>query len=285
MPKIAKQAGGAPKKGVVKKATGTIADRILPMQFDDYIKILIYGRSGTGKTTVAGTFPGKILWLICSGGNDPGELRSLNTAANRGRIEQLVIEDSDTLRQVLEYQKENRVYDAVALDHVSGLQNLILKEVLGLDEIPATKSWGLARQQDYGTCNTQTIEYLRAFLSLPECNRIILGQERERESTDNSEIVTPYVGVALQPGTANWLYPACDYIVQTFIRNKMESKTTKINGKESTVTVRGKGVEYCARTGPHDVFTTKFRVADGSKLPDVIVDPNYNKLLKLIRGE
>ena len=49
--------------------------------------------------------------------------------------------------------------------------------------------------------------------------------------------------------------------------------------------VRGRGVEYCLRTEPHDVYMTKFRRPGGKDLPEVIVNPTYDKVKALIDGD
>ena len=48
---------------------------------------------------------------------------------------------------------------------------------------------------------------------------------------------------------------------------------------------RTKGVDYCLRTEPHDTFMTKFRLPRGTPLPECVVDPTYDKVMALIRGE
>lgn len=274
--------------GVKKKKAGSVIDRISALGTqDNFLKVLLYGKSGTGKTTLWATFPGPILGIICSGGNKTGEVRSINTPEYRKKIKMVTIQESTEVGELVSYVQSNGAFKTIVLDHVSGLQDLVLKEILGLDELPAQKSWGLATQQQYGQCTQQVKEYLRALLNL-DLNVVILGQERTFDSTDEgpgSEMLQPTVGVALTPSLAGWLNPACDYILQTFKRAKMIRTVTKVGTKQVTTEKRGKGVEYCLRTEPHDVYTTKFRVPKGRPLPDVIVDPSFDKINRLIQGE
>ena len=57
-------------------------------------------------------------------------------------------------------------------------------------------------------------------------------------------------------------------------------------GKEIKRQVKTGKVEYCLRTAPSPTYTTKFRVpkenCDG--IPDVIVDPDYDKIMELLKG-
>lgn len=265
------------------KKTGSILDRIEEVSFDenDGISILLYGQSGSGKTTCWSTFPGKILAVVISGGNKPGELRSISIA-DRKRIRKVELETSDELRELIAFQAETNTFGSFVIDHVTGLQDLVMSEILG-KPTPAQKGWGDATQQQYGKCGLVCKDLLRSYLGL-SCNRIIIGQERSFEGKEDNELITPTVGVALQPSIAGWLYPAVDYVCQTFKRQKTETVTTMLSGKKTTFTQQVKGVDYCLRTGPHSVFTTKFRVPRGQELPETITDPTYTKIMEVING-
>lgn len=274
--------------GIVKKKSGSVIDRIQSIGTEEqFLKILLYGASGTGKTTFWATMPGPILVLITSGGNKTGELRSLNTPEYRKKIKQVTINSPEEIPEIIEYVKSTGGFKTIVSDHVSGLQDLVLKEILGIEEIPAQKGWGLATQQQYGQCTQQCKEYLRALLNL-NTHTVIIGQERTFGGKDDgiaSDIIQPTVGVAVAPSLAGWLNPACDFVMQMFKRPRMVTKISKIGTKEVKTQQRGTGVDYCMRCEPHDVFMTKFRLPKGSKLPAEIVDPSYDKLMKVIKGE
>lgn len=279
-PRVTKQA--AVSSAPTKK--GGIWSRIAPMSLDEEgIKILLYGRSGTGKTTLWSTFPGPILVLVCSGGMKPGELRSIDTPENRKKIHTVTLETGMEIMEVCSDPQVEK-YKTVVLDHASGLQDRVLAELLDMKDIPVQKSWGLASQQQYGQCTAQCKEFFRALLSLPQ-NVVIIAQEREFNTESETEFIQPSVGAALSPSLTGWLNPACDYVCQTFLRQRTEERTVKIAGKTSTRTVAAGGVEYCLRVGAHSVYTTKFRKPLGEDLPDVIVDPDFGKIKKLISGK
>lgn len=281
MPTVKKQSPNKPR--AVKKG-GSVLDRIgtLGEGLDEGIKLNIYGRSGTGKTTFTATFPKPMLYAICSGGNRPGEMRSINTPEYRKTIKQVSLEKSTDIGELVGHVVDAG-YQTLVLDHASGLQDLLLKEIVGLDSIPTQLGWGVATQQQWGQVALQLKELLRALLNLP-INVIIVAQEREFNTDNESALLMPFVGSALTPSVTGWLNPAVDYVCQTFIRRKMENVTTKVGTKTITTLKPGKGVEYCLRTAPDPVFTTKFRVPKGSPLPDVILDPSYEKFVKLING-
>jgi hypothetical protein len=199
------------------------------------IRMLLYGASGTGKTTLWSTFPDPILTLVCSGGNRPGELKSIDTPENRERISPKVIASTRQLTTLMEEAYSGK-YATLVLDHASGLADLMIMEMLGLDAPPISKyraagkgeSWSLISQQQYGQLAVQCKDLFRDMLNLP-CNVVIVAQQRY-------------------------------------------------------VTERDKGVEYCLRCEPHETFITKFRVPRGTALPDVIVNPTYDKIQAVIEG-
>jgi hypothetical protein len=292
VPVITKQIA---RPGTVKPNVTSVIDRIAPISFneDDGLKLMVYGKSGTGKTTFWATFPKPILVVVCSGSLRPGELRSINTEEYRKTVRQVVLHDSQELKAISEHVRAGELqgkpeYKTVVLDHVSGFQDLVMKEVLNLKEIPAQKTWGIAQKQHWGQIGIQVKELCRGLLDL-NANVVIVGQERTDTPDEGSEVIAPSVGVGLTPGAAGWLNTAVEYIVQTFLRqNTVEVKTTVGVGKEARVisTFRpGKGVEYCLRTGPDATYTTKFRVPRGSPLPDVIPDADYEKVRRVANGE
>jgi hypothetical protein len=265
VPRVTKQAPTGIKK------TG-LAGRIRPVKREDIgLKVNVYGRSGTGKTTFATTFPKKQLRIVCSS-IGLGESRSIDPKTKGvDEVELLASEELNELEGLF------TKYSTMILDHATGLQDLILKELLGLEELPLQKSWGMASREQWGQCAMQMKNRLRNLMRL-SCHLVIIAQEREFNADGESEVIMPYVASALTPSVVGWLNPACDYIIHTYIRPAMEQKT--VAGK--TVQVKASGVEFCARLAPHDVYTTKFRTPRGKEVPEAIVDPTYDKIAKYI---
>lgn len=245
------------------------------------IRLLLYGRSGTGKTTLWSTFPGPILAIICSGGSRPGELKSIDTPENRKKIDPRVVTSTQQIEELLAAGEGK--YKTIVLDHGVGLIDLVLKEIAGLDEIPQQKSWGIVSQQQWGQIISRCKQIFHRLLSSPG-HVVLVNQERASNTENESDLILPSVGAGLTPKLTEWLNAAVDYAAQTFIRQKEEEKLVKVGGKEVKRQVRTAGVEYCLRTGPHPVYYTKFRLPRGRVLPDVIIDPTFVKIDKLIKG-
>jgi hypothetical protein len=110
---------------------------------------------------------------------------------------------------------------------------------------------------------------------------VLVAQEREFNVDSDSDLVMPYVASAMTPSCVGWLNPAVDYIAQTRIRPKMVEKQITKGVKKWVATDEA---EYTLRTGPSNVYTTKFRVPKGTKLPKEIIDPTYDKIMEIIKG-
>lgn len=284
MPKITKVQSTPAAKPRTKGCS--VLDRIEDISFseDDGISILIYGMSKTGKTTLAATFPGPILWIVVSGGNKPGELRPLNTSEYLKKVKRVTLEKSEEAKELIAYQAEHNVYKTVVIDHATGLQDLVTAEMLG-KRVSTNAAWGDMTIRQYGQRAILVNDIFRDFLGL-SCNRVILGQEKQGEqNTDNELVEVPYIGVALQAGIAGWLNSAVDYICQTYKKQKTEQITTKLNGKDFVTEQPTKGTHYCLRIGENAAYTTGFRLPKEYEKPDHIINPDYKQIMQIINGK
>jgi hypothetical protein len=281
MPKIEKQSKTRKRvtRQTVKKPTGLLG-RIEPVNTDtSFINVNIYGRSGTGKTTLWSSFP-KPLLVLLSSKDDRDELRSLSRK-DRKDVSVLCLEESNEVLEIVDHVNKLQKYRTVVMDHITDLQLLILKEILSIEELPTQLSWGLATQQQYGQCTLKTKEAINALIKC-QCNTVIVAQEREfNVETEHEELLSPFICSSLTPSAVGYLNSKCSYIVQTFIREEVILKKV---GKKTLEKKTGKP-EYCLRTGPHESFITKFRVPKDYPKPDVLVDPSYDKIMNIVNGK
>lgn len=261
------------KKG--GKSNSGILNRIKPVQYREaFLKVNLFGLSGTGKTVFASTFPKPMLIVKFEEGT--------NSVYNVPGIDDVLITNTDEIKELVESEQITK-YKTIVVDTATMLQDMVLQEILGLDEIPAQKSWGLATQQDWGQCTLKSKEFLRAFLGLSkQAHVVIINQEREFKSDSNNEIVVPYIAGALTPATSSWLNAACECIVSTFKREKVKIIKTKIGGKVKEKEIPTGRVEFCLRIGPSPIYSTKVRVPRESEVPQFIADPTFDKLYSLI---
>jgi hypothetical protein len=286
MPIVSKQRAKSITKKRSSSKTSSIFDTLKECNEDEGgLKLHLYGRSGTGKTTLWSSFPGPILAIICSGGRKPGELKSV-PLDKRSEIKKHVVTESSQIGELIREQQKTGRFETVVLDHLTGLQELLIAEILGLDEIPVQMAWGMAKIQDYGQRSIQMKRILMDVMSL-DCNVVTIAQETdssEESSNNDSEIIQPYIDSAMSKSVRAWFNPSADYIAQTFKRPRMTETKKRVGSKTVTKTVKGKGVEYCLRVGDDGVSTVKFRIPGGHS-EDVIVNPSYDKIMSLINGE
>lgn len=243
--------------------------------------MVVYGNTKTGKTRFAATFP-KPLLLI---GTEDGT-KSIEGISGVDFARIYSSEEYDTL---IDHARTTAKYRTVVLDTGGGLQDIILKEVLGLDEIPMSKRWGINIEgSSWGAVVIQTNERLLNALKLSETlgiNTIFIAHERSNAESESSTDLGPSVGPALTPKSAGFLNAQCDYVVQTFKKKKYEIERVEILGEVQEISKPLDEVDYCLRVGPSPVYTTGFRVGIWTKtLPPLIYDPSYEKVLEVING-
>lgn len=246
------------------------------------IKFSVYGRGKTGKTRFACSFPGPLMLLGCAGYGTERGTRSLGRIKGGKFFE---VAHSEEVLGFAQIAVEDG-YKSVVLDTAGGLQQRVVNEFIGR-EASVRKDWSVVDRGDWGPINSRTMERLRTLLDLADnynVNVVIIAHERNFNE-ESVEHIAPSVGSALTPGVANWLNGACDYIAQCFIREATEKKEVRIAGKKKTMQTKTGKVEFCLRVGPHPVYMTGFRVPPGVDLPDVVVNPTYDKVCKLITGE
>lgn len=280
MPKITQQVGGIqPKKKIVKG--GSVLDRIQNVTefVDNGCKVLIYGASDTGKTTLLGGFRKPMLIAIASGASETRSIKNING------IEAVTLNNETELKQLCEEQERTGKWATFAVDHVSGFQDLVIAKVLDVAEAPTQLSWGTLSQNQWGDVAMGMKDHIRRVLNL-NCDSVIISQERDFNTDgESSGILAPYVNCAVTKSVVGWIGPNVDFAFQTFKRMKEVTTTREVTvaGKKSIqkdVQQTGE-VEFCLRLAPHPIYYTKYRAVKGTKVPDILVNPDYQQLAKL----
>lgn len=247
-----------------------ITDRIKPVtSLGLVLAALFYGRAGTGKTTVASTFPKPMLHLdIREKGTD--------SIADVEDVDTLQINSWDEFEQVYWYlASDQNKYKTVVIDAVSQLQDFAVEKAMDEDgksnEIVTKRQWGSAA----GKLKTWIINYRD--LVDRGINVVFLAHDRTNEGEDGEDgELTPTVGPRLMPSVASVMTASVKLIGNTFIRETHE----KLEGGKMK-----RSVVYCMRIGPHAYYETKIRQPKGSFTPDIIENPDYNVMVSLMKGE
>ena len=301
MPKAVKQ---TKKKTVRRKpitrSNGQLLGSLVPFESRGELKVLVYGDSGTGKTVFWSSFPKPILAILCSGGRGTNELDSAEACNLKGITPYYLGDPSygagygtgscDDLLTLAEELQSDNYYSTIVIDHWTGIQDLRIAEILGLDEIPVQKNWGMASREKYGERSVNMKKYLRGFMDLVDKKVVFVCQELVTNVEPQSDLdILPHVSPALSDSVRDWLEPAANYIIRTFIKQRTEKYTTKLLGKEVEQERDIKGeFDYCLMTGPSDIYKTKFRLPPSVKKPEylnVTGKSGYDEIMKLIEGK
>ncbi len=258
---------------VKKPSSKSILSKATPVhQLSLIVTALFYGRSGTGKTTIAGSFPKPILFI------DIGE-RGTDSIFDQEDIDSIQIDEWGDLEEVYWALKEGSKYKTVVIDAAHTMQNLAIAEARA---IAGKKDKDQTSQRDFGQASGLMNQWIYNFRDLRDhdLNVVFLAHDRLREvdtDDDDAGLIAPEMGPRLMPGVAGTLLGAVNVVGYTYIREEITK--SKVAGKKST-----REVQYCLRVGPHGVYATKIRSPKGNEVPEYIVDPTYDKLVDVIKG-
>jgi phage nucleotide-binding protein len=240
-----------------------ILDRIKSVKdIQTHMKVLVYGRSGTGKTTFASTFPGPILFLdIKENGTE-----SVSDVEGAERLDIESVSDMNEIFDAL--LADPKLYKTVIIDSVTMLEKIVVAEVKAKTKKMTFKEWG----EVSATLN----EIIISFRDLP-CHVVFLAQDKTKteDAARAEDDLDPEVGASLMPSVVKLLNGAVSVIGHTFIRQK----EVIINNESKTK------MQYRLRIGPSPFYITKIRKPVGFIVPESIVNPTYEKILKIQKGE
>jgi KaiC/GvpD/RAD55 family RecA-like ATPase len=271
----------------VKKGKGEHYPGSKPVKEKKYYgSTALYGRSGTGKTTLSATWPKPMLYLnIRDNGTD-----SINDLED---VDVRDINTSDELRDVIlwilaQANKGKLRYKTIVVDTMSQLQNILVEEKAkekGRKEIKGSKGkrpgdFGTLTKQQWGEIAGDLKAAVQDIRGLP-LESVFIAQERVfnmGEEEDEADMLQPEVGPRLMPSVKDDLNASVSIIGNTYIRVRRKKK--RVGGKISYKVKK----EYCLRVAPHEVYTTKIRKPRGIEITEDITDPSFAKLQKLVKG-
>jgi hypothetical protein len=232
---------------------------------EDYIKALFYGPNGTGKTTVAGTFPAPIIF-------DINERGTRVLATEEGRIKKRAVDEFEMLVQGFWYLKSGKhPFKTVVLDNITTLQEVAMRYIMNKEaDFDLSKDMDMPTKRDWGGLSQILKRWLIDFRNLP-MNVVFIAQERRDKDEDlESDEASVYPQVI--PSVRGILGAAVDVIGRTYV-----SETTDANtGKTKT--------RFCMRLTPGPRYMAKIRLPAGAQTPNSIVNPSYEALVKIMNG-
>jgi len=242
---------------------------------------LIYGRSGTGKTTVSASFPKPVLIIDIK---DEGD-ESVSDMDGVDIAEPQTLEEFEAIYWWLLHNKRGQRYKTVVIDTLTQLQGLVVADVGGRKskaKFAGKKppgSWGTMTKGDWGTVGEIMKTQIMNFRGLPS-QTVFIAQEKlvdPDEGNDDGveDIITPEVGPAVMKSMATLVCSASSFIGHTFIRTRIVKN--KLRKKRIA--------EYCMRVGPNPVYITKARKPKSIVMPDFVANPTYELISNLAKGK
>lgn len=259
------------KAASTTKDFSKVTDKIKPVQsLGLVLAALFYGRAGSGKTTLAATFPKPLLIL------DIREKGTDSVSEVEG-VDVIQVSSWDEFEEIYWYlvSPQNK-YKTVVTDAISQLQDLAVEKALQEDgkthDLISKRQWGVAA----GKMKTWILNYRD--LVDHGINTVFLAHTRTSkvdEDGDEDELM-PTIGPAVMPSVASVLTACVKLIGYTFKRETIKkSPSGKMNRR----------VDYCLMVGPHSVYDTKVRLNKGGYVPETLADPDYDVLISLMKGE
>mgnify|MGYP006290885279 CR=1 FL=1 len=238
---------------------------------------VFYGRAGSGKTTLAGSFPQPILLLDCK---DEGT----DSVSDIDGIDVMEIQEWPDLEHAYWWLVQNPDhYKTVVIDTITQLQQIVVEEVGSRKAEKAGKTagdWGTMTKGDWGDIASRLKTWITNYRDLP-LETVFIAQDRVFNSDEESSedgMIDPEVGPRLSPSVMSHLCAAVSVIGNTFVRTRTAKVKVKGRTREKEVT------EYCLRLGPSASYITKLRKPKQVELPNFLVDPSYGEILKTIKG-
>lgn len=237
---------------------------------------VFYGRSGTGKTTLASTFPKPILLVDVK---DQGT----DSVMDVSRLDVAQISSWEEAEEIYYFLKENKKYKTVIIDTVSQVQQLCMEDVVLANRrnVDRVGDWGTMTKRDWGAVSGRMKDWI---LDMRDLNMevVFIAQDRvsntdDEDASDNQ--LLPEVGPRLMPSVAAQMNAAVSIIGNTFIRS--QTVTKEVRGRK----VKKERAVYCLRVGPNPVYTTKLRKPKSVAPPAFIEDPTYQDILEVMEGK
>lgn len=240
------------------------------MDTDANVLHVLYGRPGTGKTTMLGSYPKPLLIIdVRDRGTESAKTKDLK----RGDVTVARVKDFDDVWKVYDMIVDDPSrFKTVGLDHITALQNLVFEKIMN------DKGTNFMHQNYYQESSAMMREFIMSFIDIGDLGiqPVILSQQKIHEVEFNGdtedEEIDPEVSLELQPAVAKMVMTNARVLAQTHIQQRRE-------GKKVTA------MEYRLRLGASPVYVTKVTQPKGSKCPKHIVNPTYDKLKKVIDGE
>jgi hypothetical protein len=234
MPTVNRQVPPKPKT-TVQSPNGSILATAVPVTSlrEERVKVCIYGRNRSGKTTLAAQFPKPLLFISC----EPAHCGGVQSVSNMKDITLIHVEDKHEKVEVIGQElAATTYYKTVVLKTATSLQDVILEEMRR--EFPGIPLSGRGSKDTFMMRASRLHEALRPLLDLRHMHVVILAQEKDHnppvseggfpdlkakllQTMQQGSFMAPALGAA----NAQWLQDACGYVIQIYEDEVMQNIT------------------------------------------------------------
>lgn len=224
--------------------------------------VVIYGQSNTGKTVLSSTFPKPLLYISIG---DEGS----NPIAETEGIDIIKLDTAIELKNVLdELLNTETDYQSVVIDTFSLYVNVWTHDNIISKHKRMT-------QQDWGNLKTDTEEIIRLAHKLAANKWVVLTCHEVADAFEGLEDeITPDIRPNVSKGVRTYLEGMTNLGVHTSRMTKVVEK----DGKEKTL------VKYACHIGANEYYWTKVQTTPDKKIPAIVVNPSFDKLMEIIGG-
>ena len=224
---------------------------------------VIWGKSGTGKTKIGSSFPKPMLYIQIG---DDGS----NTIAGVEGIKAVRVDTIDELKTMGEELLKDKKYKSVLVDTFS----MITNEWIDTNIVQKKKRM---TQNDWGVLKIATEELIKIYHKVALNHIVILTCHESNDSIEGMEDeILPDMRPSVTKGARTYLEGMANYGIHTTkLKKTIVSKKT---GEEKEV------VKYAAHLGANPYYWTKLQISPDIKVPEIVFNPTYKSLLKIIEG-
>lgn len=220
---------------------------------------VLYGKSNSGKTHVASTFPKPLLYLQIG---DDGS----NTIAHVKGISAISISSVKELKDIAKELLKDKKYVTIVVDTFS----LMVNEWTDQNVISKNKKM---TQQLWGELKTETEEVIKAMHKVAKRHIVVLTCHESTDAIEGMEDeIAPDIRPSVSKGARTYLEGMANYGIHT---TKITKEITKGNSTKEVV-------KYAADIGPNPYYWTKLQIDPSIKVPKRIINPTYDKFMEII---
>lgn len=259
----------APRQAV---AAGSILSTAVPVTKlrEERVKVCIYGRNRSGKTTLAAQFPKPILFVSC----EPAHCGGVQSVGNVEGVTLIRVEDKPLpgeppsalfgrkkIEAIGAELASDRYYKTVVLKTATSLQDVIAEEMK--IEFPGIPFGGRGSKDTYQMRASRLHDAMKPLLDLRHVHVVIIAQEKDHnpptgeggfpdlkakllQTMQQGSFMAPALGAA----NAQWLQDACGYVIQIYedeVTQEITVPTVNMDGTPAPPTTQRVGTGKRAR--------------------------------------